>query len=1204
MRLRRLHIPAFGPFTDLDLAFPNPGNRDLHLIFGENEAGKSSLLRAIRDLLFGIHGQSRDGFLHDYKNLRLVGEVENKSGDHLVFQRRKGNKNTLLDAAGEPLPDSALQPFLGGVGPEYFSTMFGLGGTELREGARELLSGEGELGAALFSASLGGTPIHRVIEDLNEQAGRIFRGKAKTTVSLRPAIARYKELLGQCKEALVKPEEWERMERDLETQGAEKRRLEAELAGIDKDLAWIERVELALPSVSRLLSESKALAELPALPTVGSDFVERARSARDELGKAVRQAELLAGQVEQLKARLGQCATAPAMMARAATLDLLHREVGAYGDRKKSLAQLQAKLASLELALRAKMEALPAHNPHSSQAPLESLEALRLERSLHLRCETAARELHEAQAQLAENQRRREDLERAIEDHERELAEIAPTDLEPLREALAIAADAIDANKTLPSISAQLERLSRHAGHDHALVLGAPADFDATAKLPVPSRASLRKFRERFDQLQRDRKAASERIREEEWKLKKLSEELHRLERLGELPTEASLKAARERRELGWALVLSEWKAKEPHGSPRSKGMKAAEENADLPLEEAYPKAVAHADQIADQLRLHAEAVAQAQEKRLQIATSQSEIQDSNEELGQLDAAHDQCFKEWKSEWLMTGVEPGSPDEMEEWCDRWEQFRDTLAKLREAEELFRAKSAQVEEGREALALALDGAAGQSRETGYPSKEAARTESRPSGGKKSFSALFEAARRRVQKGEEAAGRRTAMAEQLAKVKRDLAKAGNKAKELEGALESARANWFSLSNAAGVPEGIAPEAGLCLLRDRQELIAKFDHWRECLQEARQMAGSLREFEERVQAISRELGFQGEDVEVLVAALWEALCKARAAQVEHDQLEEQIAEAMDRLELTRKEERQSRAALEEILALGKLGSAGELEPLLAALEERAKILERAEGLRETLGGLARGQTLEEFLARVQEENPDQLPARKALAEASRKELAQALQATQAVLGDLQREKMRLEQAGDQAAFCRQQAESQAATLRQEAARFLRLKLAAHFLQVQVEQFRRKNQGPLLAKSGEIFSRMTRGAFEELDADFNEKDVPVLIGRRAGGAAVAIEAMSEGTRDQLFLSLRLAALDHHLQSHEPMPLILDDLLITFDNERVQCVLPILAELSTRTQILLFTHHRHLVELCQETLGEGHFQMQSLGGRGLLPLS
>ena len=88
----------------------------------------------------------------------------------------------------------------------------------------------------------------------------------------------------------------------------------------------------------------------------------------------------------------------------------------------------------------------------------------------------------------------------------------------------------------------------------------------------------------------------------------------------------------------------------------------------------------------------------------------------------------------------------------------------------------------------------------------------------------------------------------------------------------------------------------------------------------------------------------------------------------------------------------------------------------------------------------------------------------------------------------------------------------------------------------------------------------------------------------------------MSDGSRDQLFLALRLAALEQHLDAHEPMPLILDDLLMTFDNDRAKAILPQLRSLAQRTQIFLFTHHDHLVELCRQTLGDGQFQLHRLG--------
>jgi uncharacterized protein YhaN len=50
-------------------------------------------------------------------------------------------------------------------------------------------------------------------------------------------------------------------------------------------------------------------------------------------------------------------------------------------------------------------------------------------------------------------------------------------------------------------------------------------------------------------------------------------------------------------------------------------------------------------------------------------------------------------------------------------------------------------------------------------------------------------------------------------------------------------------------------------------------------------------------------------------------------------------------------------------------------------------------------------------------------------------------------------------------------------------------------------------------------------------------------------------------------------------------MPFIVDDILIKFDNARATAALKALAELSARTQVVFFTHHRHLMELAERNL-------------------
>ncbi len=145
-------------------------------------------------------------------------------------------------------------------------------------------------------------------------------------------------------------------------------------------------------------------------------------------------------------------------------------------------------------------------------------------------------------------------------------------------------------------------------------------------------------------------------------------------------------------------------------------------------------------------------------------------------------------------------------------------------------------------------------------------------------------------------------------------------------------------------------------------------------------------------------------------------------------------------------------------------------------------------------------------------------------------------------------------------------------------------------------IERYREKHQGPILKRSESLFSRMTLGSFEGLRLEFTEKGEAILVGVRPGGKeTVGVGGMSEGTADQLYLAVRLASLEAYLSRHEPMPFIVDDILIQFDDRRAAATLEILAELSENIQVIFFTHHRHLVELAQGCLPEKRLWVHSL---------
>ncbi len=119
------------------------------------------------------------------------------------------------------------------------------------------------------------------------------------------------------------------------------------------------------------------------------------------------------------------------------------------------------------------------------------------------------------------------------------------------------------------------------------------------------------------------------------------------------------------------------------------------------------------------------------------------------------------------------------------------------------------------------------------------------------------------------------------------------------------------------------------------------------------------------------------------------------------------------------------------------------------------------------------------------------------------------------------------------------------------------------------------------MLGLASRYLAGLTRGAYTRVETDVDDKNRPLFLVREAApSAAKTVGALSDGTRDQLHLALVLGSLQHHFSAGgEPMPLVLDDVLVHFDDARSQTALETLAWFSKVTQVLLFTHYGKIRE-------------------------
>ena len=176
MRIHRLDLTRYGIFTDHSICFGERTSTepDLHIIYGPNEAGKSTALAAFLDLVFGIETRSRYGFRHPYPTMRIGGEIEN-NGTTRKFGRIKRLQNSLLDGSDKPISDGTILADLGGIDRVSYTTMFSLDDDTLEVGGESILASKGDLGQLLFAASAGLSDLSQKLLDLKNGGGCLLQ---------------------------------------------------------------------------------------------------------------------------------------------------------------------------------------------------------------------------------------------------------------------------------------------------------------------------------------------------------------------------------------------------------------------------------------------------------------------------------------------------------------------------------------------------------------------------------------------------------------------------------------------------------------------------------------------------------------------------------------------------------------------------------------------------------------------------------------------------------------------------------------------------------------------------------------------------------------------------------------------------------------------------------------------------------------------
>ncbi len=1150
MRLRQLDLLRYGHLSDVTLSFPD--NVRLHVVHGVNEAGKSTALAAIADALFGFSHRTEFDFLHGAQNLRVGFTLSACDGAVASFVRRKGRRDTLRDANDRAAPDDALRRFLGGAGRDRFERGFGLDGTRLREGGRELLRLGGEVGESLL-AGAGLLNLRAALARLDDEAKSLV-GDGRGRRRLSETVDAWRQAQRETEERAVAPRAWQEAETAHATAVAELASVQSQIRALAEESSRLQRVRRVAPLLSQLGEARASLEQLADAPQLPADAASRFHALVATRRDAGRDLERETAEVQRLTAARAALPHDPAVVALQDTIDalVLQRAVvlQAVNDLPQNLAQVANLRANVIEAVRVLGLSL---KPEAARDAVPTAGILRTVQQLIRRHAALSVAIGSADRALGAARHSREQAAQVL------TASPEPASPELLRRTI----DVARSEGPLDREVARAERALAEAENVVATALAAlplwRRDLVSLLQCPLPLQAETEAVAGTLESARERLAGAGRELDDLTAEIADLENEIARFTRGDTVPTPDAVATARAARDQVWRAI----RRMQEGGAPTDYGGSDALPAGHLP--DVFETLRDQADRLADRRADEAQRVADFLSATERLGRARERQKVAAERLHTAQAAATDAETMWRTLWAPTGLEPLAPPAMLEWR------RARAEILRRAEDAAGARgqrddlAARRENARTALAELLPD--GPPQET--LSAMLVRAETACAAAEANVAE--HAIRKNALRNAEA---------QLPALQESLDAAGS-------AMEAWRQDWSEALR----PLGLANDASIDAVEAALEAWARIAEagpaWRTDENRIVALNAGIEAYTKAVGAVLTRLddAVTDEPAPVAAARLGRRLAEARKAASEAEDLGTRIADheraAADAVNILRDVD----AELEALRRLANSTDDPELQRAIERAQQRDATTATIARAEQSLAAEGDGMAEAALRAEAARSDLDAVVGRLAEIEIQQATLGERREALSAQRTRAEAALAELRQGYDAAAAA-QQAEDALAAARDAAERYARLHVARVLLRSGIDRFRKEQQGPLLRAAGQYFALLTGGRYERLSVDYDAADRPVLVAIRDNGTECPVEGLSEGARDQLYLALRVAAVQAYAAQAEPLPFIADDLLVHFDDIRAAAAIALLTDLGNTTQVILFTHHDHIVALADRLEG------------------
>jgi uncharacterized protein YhaN len=1145
MRLSELEIENFGVLANKRYQFDG----GFQLIHGPNEAGKSTLLQLIREVFFGFPHISPYMFAGHEGEMAATALITLSNGRQVRYRRRKGTRNTVVGQfvdTGDTINDVALTGLLGNANADLYTKVFGFSLAELAAGEQGL--SQTDLAEALYGGGLGGLAnLQGLREDIRAEQDGLFSPRGGSKREINRLLAAIKEKRRTVVEATVKPREYQDANKEMSQLQEELADVRGQRERIHHRQAHLKRLAESLPSSLRLRAAEAEISELQApagFPANGDQRFRSARQRRDELAEELRQAR---EEFADLSDKLGEIKERPELVGRDADVKRLEKEVGRMRQYATHIPQRRQESETIKEAALTKVKFL---NPQWGLVHLDQFQTSLVQRDAIATLEEDHQEIERERDKL---ESRRPDLAEEIAWKESELAKTTDVECVPGLERLVESAAEYQADrKVAEELKSAIEdaRVSRESLKRQ---LEAPlgAAFEDAATLPLPLPETLKRYRGEFLEIDNVLRDFARRLAEAGDNVATKRRSLAEMDSEAKVPDRHRLLAQRQRRDAGWKLIRGKFVAQDPGVSDEQVAEWLGRE--DRPLADRYEHEVKTADQLADLRQEKAEAVARREHLAAEIVAVEERVSDLRGRQTQFEAARRELQVQWELAWKNCGITPLLPDEMIEWTRIHAEFTEETRQQAKLQAKMADLTARIAAFETKLIAAI-------------------------GGEMSCEQQLVEARRHVQSARRAATLREQYKDELPKRKQQLAELDQQIECLSKRRSDFERKWRETMGQVGFPGEWPVSSATKILgglaearQDRDKAVALDKRVSDMETEREQYSDEVAKL---CHAIAPDLALL--PAEDAVERLAQRIDEARQAVKDRKTLAAQLEKAGKLVATKEQQHAKFAKEIDELLHTAGVADEAAFEKA-AALARRHQVLTlEIEQLVRDVKRLASEESVEEFLAELGESKRDEVNVLRRRADEERDQIESTYQERVEKVA-LARDRLEKFDQASEAARRAQELENERAELAAAIDRWVPLVFAQTLLSEAIERFQREHQPEMLREIGRLFSQMTRGRYTGVRRKLDEQGTLLLD--LTDGSHKEPSELSTGTREQLYLALRLAYVRHYCREAESLPLVMDDVLVNFDDERAQGTLDVLLDVAKEMQIIFMTCHQNIAD-------------------------